>query len=218
MTQGRLNESVERLYISFVPIESLTIFLLLWSYRNRCGSVMFFNKEFGVYHQSRTPTKIKMVLRHHDWCIMRHGDYELRVAWISPFGMIFSNTGLRFPKSSLVMVVQGDTVSAELSDFLFMSCTCPVVDVAAQTVARRLKRYLPSWRPHITTNSLYGATGTGKIKGAGVTLAPDWSLLTERTIPVNPSDISPLPHCEAFAPFPWRLPVTGDRQDISHPQ
>jgi hypothetical protein len=169
---------------------------------------MFFSLEFGVYHRSVRPTKIKMVLRHHDWCIMRHGEYELRVAWISPFGMIFPDTGLRFPKSSLAMVVQGQTVSAELSDFLFMSCTCPVVDVAAQTVAKRLKRYLPSWRPHITTNSLYGATGTGKIKGGAVALPPDWSLLTEDVIPVDPQDISPLPHCAEPVPPPWLLQET----------
>jgi hypothetical protein len=168
---------------------------------------MFYNLEYGVYHPSRRETKIRMVLRHDDWCIMRHGDYELRVAWISSFGMIFKHTGLRFPKSSLCMVVVDQTVYAELSDFMFMRCTCDVIDVAAQTVARRLKRYLPTWRPHITTNSLYGATGTGKIKGAGITLAPDWSLLTDRLIPVNPKDISPLPHYESIVPRLPPLPV-----------
>lgn len=169
---------------------------------------MFYNLEFGVYHPCKYATKIRMVLRKDDWCIMRHGDYELRVAYVSSFGMIFKHTGLRFPKSSLCMVVQGSTVSAELSDFLFMSCTCPIVDVAARTVAARLQRYLPTWRPHITTNSLYGATGTGKIKGAGVTLAPDYSL--RGSIPVNPVDISPQPFHAVPAqrlPLP---PATGE--------
>lgn len=169
---------------------------------------MFFNLEYGIYHPCRHPTKIRMVLRHDDWCIMRHGDHELRVAWISAFGMIFAHTGLRFPKSSLCMVVIEQTVYAELSDFLFMGCSCPVVDVAAQTVARRLRRYMPSWQPHITTNSLYGATGTGKIKGGTVMIPPDWSLLRDRPIPVNPKDISPLPHCAEFAPLPWLLQET----------
>lgn len=146
--------------------------------------------ENGIYHPS-TRGNVLCVLRHTDWCVMRHGSDDLRLAWVSPFGLIFSDTGAKFPRTPLCLVTTGGAVMAEMGDFYIYRCSCPDLAIAAHTVADRVRSQLHgAWEPYLTDNSFYGESLTHfpgfRIRGGPVELAPDWRHVGKEMISDDP--------------------------------
>lgn len=154
---------------------------------------MYFNLDYGVYHPSAFKTNTKLVMKNRNWCIFRHGPESLRLAYVSKFGLIFSYTGVRFPRSALMLVRQEIApgvwrVAAEIADFMFLQCIATDWNVAAWTVVDRIHAsMLPEWVPCLTENTFYGETlNDPKFDATPVVIAPNWQNRTRTEITRDP--------------------------------
>lgn len=152
--------------------------------------MVHFVLENGVY-LPREHGNIICRLMHTDWCIMAHSNIDVRLAWVSPWGLVFADTGAKFPRTPLALVEVDGAICAEIGDFYIYRCACPDLTVAAHTVAERIRSQLmPHWKPYLTDNSLYGESLTFfpgfRILGGPVTLAPDWRHIGAESIADDP--------------------------------